>query len=421
MGTSAKTLDACHLLEGTKRARRLDETWEWLTDKKAMAGVTRVGNVTGLDTIGIPVWVSVRPNSRGLAVSQGKGATHEAAKVSALMESIENWHAEEIDAPLRVGSYETLKSLVSPIDPRSFTHWGRVALRDDLALTWIEGHEHFSDQKVWIPYEMVSGDYVVPASKSVTAAVFVQSSNGLAGGNTYWEAATHALSEVIERHTIYQNERKIREFSDEIKLSPDAVREPFLKQLLERLRQAGMLVRLFALGSDIDPSGTRIPVIACSILSADDGTYWRNLPPFNGYGCHLDPAIAMARAITEAAQSRLTYIAGGRDDINPGQYRAGAHPDDLVAYRKLFSDGDAGRSIRFERPDTGQEFDSDFNTIAALLKSRGYNKIVIVDLAKPDVGIPVVKVVVPGLQVPSSLVGGAEIVQPNPVSPVGGP
>jgi ribosomal protein S12 methylthiotransferase accessory factor YcaO len=36
-------------------------------------GITRLGNITGLDRIGIPVAIAVRPNSRSVSVSQGKG------------------------------------------------------------------------------------------------------------------------------------------------------------------------------------------------------------------------------------------------------------------------------------------------------------------------------------------------------------
>jgi ribosomal protein S12 methylthiotransferase accessory factor YcaO len=34
-----------------------------------------------------------------------------------------------------------------------------------------------------------------------------------------------------------------------------------------------------------------------------------------GAGCHLDPTLALSRALCEAAQTRLTRIAGTRDDI----------------------------------------------------------------------------------------------------------
>src|SRR6266496_3142850 len=86
---------------GTHRIRNPEQTLaEYLPKAKDM-GITRLANVTGLDWVGIPVYNAIRPNSRSLSVSQGKGVTLEAAKVSALMESIEYWHAEHISLPLR--------------------------------------------------------------------------------------------------------------------------------------------------------------------------------------------------------------------------------------------------------------------------------------------------------------------------------
>src|SRR2546425_9776725 len=60
------------------------------------AGITRIANVTGMDTIGIPTVMVTRPNARSLSVSQGKGVDLQAAKASGIMESIEQWHAERI-------------------------------------------------------------------------------------------------------------------------------------------------------------------------------------------------------------------------------------------------------------------------------------------------------------------------------------
>lgn len=53
-------------------------------------GITRIANVTGLDTIGIPVVMVCRPNSRSISVSQGKGPDLDAARASGLMESVES-------------------------------------------------------------------------------------------------------------------------------------------------------------------------------------------------------------------------------------------------------------------------------------------------------------------------------------------
>src|SRR6056297_3549928 len=82
----------------------------------AAMGITRLANVTGLDTIGIPVVMAVRPRSRSLAVSQGKGLTLAAAEASALMESVEAYHAERVAAPLRLATYAELRGTERVVD-----------------------------------------------------------------------------------------------------------------------------------------------------------------------------------------------------------------------------------------------------------------------------------------------------------------
>lgn len=80
--------------DGTFRVRDPKETIECVKPLLRGFGITRVANVTGLDVVGVPVWCAIRPLSRSLTVSQGKGITHELAAISAAMESIELYHAE---------------------------------------------------------------------------------------------------------------------------------------------------------------------------------------------------------------------------------------------------------------------------------------------------------------------------------------
>src|SRR4051795_11994988 len=58
---------------GAHRAVPPAETLARVRPLMARMGITRLGNITGLDRIGIPVAVAVRPNSRSVSVSQGKG------------------------------------------------------------------------------------------------------------------------------------------------------------------------------------------------------------------------------------------------------------------------------------------------------------------------------------------------------------
>src|SRR3954464_7521247 len=93
-------LDApSRLRDGTQRAASLATTWKRFAPAMRRAGITRIADLTGLDDLGIPVAAAIRPLGKSLATQQGKGLTFEAARVSALMESLETWTAEELCIP----------------------------------------------------------------------------------------------------------------------------------------------------------------------------------------------------------------------------------------------------------------------------------------------------------------------------------
>src|SRR5438270_2654827 len=101
---------------GTHRTISPEATLSRVRPLMPVMGITRIANVTGLDSIGIPVVMVCRPNSRSLAVSQGKGLELAAAKASGLMESIETYHAETITLPLRLCSYEEIRYTLPVVD-----------------------------------------------------------------------------------------------------------------------------------------------------------------------------------------------------------------------------------------------------------------------------------------------------------------
>ncbi len=118
-------------------------------------GITRVANVTGLDRIGIPVVMVYRPNSRSVVVSQGKGLDLDAAKASGLMESVETWHAERIDRPLKLGSFNDLRQTHQLIDLETLPRPQDSRYRPDLQMLWIEGEDLNRGGRLWVPFEMV--------------------------------------------------------------------------------------------------------------------------------------------------------------------------------------------------------------------------------------------------------------------------
>jgi ribosomal protein S12 methylthiotransferase accessory factor len=154
-------------------------------------GITRLANLTGLDTLGVPVWSAIRPNGRSLSTSQGKGLTDDHARASALMESIETWHAEHVARPRRRAAWRTLGTGLGGL-PRA----GPARPAPDRVIDWVEGWELAAGAPRWVPLESVTLDTVFPAGH---APVFDVSSNGLASGNHLLEAIVHAICEVIER------------------------------------------------------------------------------------------------------------------------------------------------------------------------------------------------------------------------------
>src|SRR6266581_2284150 len=86
----------------------LDAPWRRFSPLQRRAGITRIAELTGLDTLGIPVFAAIRPMGLSLSTQQGKGTTALAARVSALMESLETWSAEHLALPVVRGSWRGL-------------------------------------------------------------------------------------------------------------------------------------------------------------------------------------------------------------------------------------------------------------------------------------------------------------------------
>src|SRR3989442_3209074 len=75
-------------LGGTIRHCTPQETLAPVRPPFPMFGITRLAHVTGLDRIGIPVWLCIRPNARCLSGSQGKRLDDDLARVSAVPEVV---------------------------------------------------------------------------------------------------------------------------------------------------------------------------------------------------------------------------------------------------------------------------------------------------------------------------------------------
>ena len=378
---------AKQLQDGTHRTRTLDETWRAFGRLAPRAGITRLAELTGLDTLGIPVFAAIRPMGKSLSTQQGKGTSPLAAKVSALMESLETFSAESIIAPIVHGSYHALRARRTVVDVRRLA---RAKPRLDLRARWpwLLGQD-LDGADVLVPRDAVTLDCTFR-----TPPVFDISSNGLASGNVRVEAIVHGLLEVIERDA----EAAWRRAGGDRRLVLDTITDRSCLVLIERIVRAGSRVVVWDLTSELG-----IPVIGCAIVEDPREPAWRPLGVYQGFGAHLCPEIAIARAITEAAQTRLTYIAGGRDDFFPEDYARATDPALCAAlWARVTSPCD--EPVAFDDLPATRTADL-HDDLAALRIALDDRDVIVVDLTHPTLGVPVVKVIVPGLATDVNVMG----------------
>ncbi len=378
-----------HFLAGTHRARSPRETVADYRRFMQQMGITRLANVTGLDVLGLPVFMAIRPNSRVLSVSQGKGLDRDAAAASALMESIEYWHAERMDLlPLRFDSFQSLsRQAKAVVILEELPRCVGAVVSHDRPLLWVEGHDLISGVRTWIPEEAVGLNMVLPASQE---PIFLRGGNGLASGNHPLEAIVHALLEAIERDAVtlwYLDEDSERTKATQV--DPFTIDDPSCRSVLDRLDAAQVHAAVWDVTSDL-----RIPTYVCTIFD-DPGMH--ACGAFSGYGSHLAPEIALLRALTEAVQSRLTQISGSRDDMLPASYHRGRTDELLHSLREEVAEPAPQLRFRDRHSLSTDTFEGDLAVLLDALGRVSLKQAIAVDLSRPEIGISVVKVVVPGL------------------------
>ena len=377
-------------LHGTHRLVAPEETVGRVRRLMPAMGITRVANVTGLDTIGIPVVMACRPNSRSIAVSQGKGLDLAAAKASALMESVEAYHAEHITLPLKLASHEELRYTHPIVDVDTLLRPASGLFHPNLPLLWVEGHDLIQNATVWLPYELVYLNYTLPLPPGM--GCFVPSSNGLASGNHLLEAISHGLCEVVERDAVALWSLKGDSAQSKDRIDLDTVDDPACRELLEKFDRAGVSVAVWEVTSNVG-----IPAFLCLIADRSPNPL-RPIPPANGSGCHPAREIALLRTLAEAAQGRLTYIAGSRDDIFREDYAQTLCPEAIQRYSGLARMRDATRDFREVPTWEADTFRDDVVWILDQLQAAGMTSALVVNLTREEFDVPVVRIVIPTLE-----------------------
>ncbi|WP_417308372.1 YcaO-like family protein [Devosia sp.] len=355
----------------------LDELYKHLP----ALGITRLARQTHLDRIGIPCFAAIRPNSATIASHQGKGLTDTTARVSAIMEAAEYALAEAPTVPIHRMSGADLEAAgrdgldVASLLPRNHV------LDDAQPIRWLGGNDMVSGREMFVPFDAVA---LGPPPDDLPD--IVQSTNGIAAGRTHDGALLHALCELIERDAVclwgFKSDTQARATA----ISPAAFADPEIDELTARIAAAGFAIHLFDQTTDLG-----IPTVYAALFP-DGGTQYHH-DVTTGASSHPVATIAARRAIVEAAQTRVTNIAGARDDFEAVDYGRALTRSIAVLTEPL----DPTRPVPHLLGPETCEADWLAATVGAL-KARKLDRIISVPLGGEALGIFVLKAFVPGLE-----------------------
>ena len=406
-------------VNGTSRIKPARETLNNVMPISKKIGVTRLADITDMDVLRIPNYSAVVPGTEDyIWVYSGKGPTKRHAMASALMESIERYSSLPSGwlGKFVRSSYSELSKTHKVLHPDKIVEPMRFVYHTNMMMDWLPGHDLVSGEEIMVPASIALFRYTPPPPAINPFSYF--HTNGLASGNVMEEAVCHALCEVIERDAMSLADLRASaipfhilrtivhslnaaafsvspilsdRFVDDPSIFPDVDIEEInfepVKSLVEKFRQAGISLMVKDITSDIG-----IPTFNASSVEwiSHDYGYLAE-----GHGTHPDARIALLRAITEVSQTRAANIQGARDDLRKIKYND-KNTDDRRAWQFLRST----KKIKFSEVPTffNEDILDDINLILYRLKNVGLNQVIIVDLTNQDIGIPVVRAIVPGLE-----------------------
>jgi len=352
-----------------------------------------VADITGLDRLGVPTYSCIRPAAiafsvAGVSVTCGKGTSREQAKAGALMEALEYYSAEPGALPLRHESFAQLARTAPALDPRELILPTWSPYREDRKLYWVEGRDIATGESWWIPANAVFHPFV-PAEGE--AMILRGNTAGLASGNAIEEAICHGLAEAIEQDAWSISVARAAHGLDDF--YPGIILERLdgeLEWLFGRFADCGVSLSIRDITSDLG-----VPTYTAASVEVAGLQYLLH----GGLGAHVDPSIALTRALTETAQSRAADIQGSREDL---AYLRGKRQIDKQAFEQnqSWEYKPSTHSVVFPPPLQADHADirDDILWMLERLKSRGLTRAFVVDLTRAELGVPVVRVVVPGLE-----------------------
>jgi ribosomal protein S12 methylthiotransferase accessory factor len=265
-------------------------------------------------------------------------------------------------------------------------------LDPQLPIDWTPVWSISRERRCFLPSQLLmlgSLSQINKADSSPPPLIAMGCSNGNAAGNTLEEAVLQGFLELVERDStaIWWYNRLSRPGID---LAGSA--DPWITQLLHDYSSIGREVWALDLTTDLGIS----TVVA---LSRDvNGSAERILM---GLGCHLDPQIALQRALAEMNQMlgiADAELDGPDDGLNDWETLTWLRSATLANQPYLQPDPTVPNRRIEELPDhhTGDLL-CDIQHCCRTVEAQGM-EVMVLDQTRAMVGLPVVKVVVPGLR-----------------------
>jgi len=326
--------------------------------------------------------------------SFGKGSTAEQGEASALMEAIERYsgifQGDEIRTTKRFTDFAEGEA-IKPND---------VLLFSDAQYLARHSHDHDETQPApdpfdpsakieWSPVFSLRDNCFryVPTSLSYFfysgPAPFQADSNGCAAGNTLQEAIVQGFLELVERdsYAIWWYNR-----SQRAEVDLNAFGDSYVQDIRTQFADAGRKLWVLDVTSDLG-----VPTYVAIMHWMQNGQ--ENIE--FGSGAHFDPRIALLRALTELSQFLAIGLMGGGSGEKPSL--DGTTPLHLENYPFLLPTtrsivcSDLGLPV--PRVNTREQVDA-----CVEIARRAGHDFLVLDQTRPDVEVPVARVIVPGLR-----------------------
>lgn len=371
---------------GTHRSIEPSKTIANYKNKLKIAGITRITEITHLDRIKIPVYSAIRPTAQdgGVSIYAGKGAKNDQAKASAMMEGFERYSAEKqaIDSENSIiATFNNLKDSINPKDLILPNETKNLDF-DNVEIEWTLTTDINTEKEYYVPSNAIFHPYTPKNS----TPLFKGNTNGLASGNILEEAVFHGILEVIERDawSIFELTKKNKKQIDTKK-----IKNPLINELLNKFKKEAIDIKLMDLTADV-----KIPTIAAT---ADDTILKDPALLTLGVGTHLNPEIAIIRALTEVAQSRATQIHGAREDTVRADFMRKAGYERMKRINNhYFNEEKEQVQIEDIENKATDSLKKDIEIAVSELKNSSFDKILFTDLTRKELGISVVRVIIPG-------------------------